>query len=54
MKAVIRYISLEAIIGKTDHFLFDKSDVLESSGTKGCQDSGSKHTALQIRRGTAH
>jgi hypothetical protein len=47
MKALIRDISLEAIIGKTDHFLFGESDMLEKVGTKGCQDSKSEHIALQ-------
>lgn len=35
MKALIRYISLEAIIGKTDHFLFGKSDVLRMVEQRG-------------------
>lgn len=46
MKSLIRDISLKAIIGKTDHFLFGESDVLEKVGTKGCQDWDSKHIAL--------
>lgn len=46
MKALIRGISLKAIIGKTDHFFFGKSDMLEKVGTKGCQNWDSKHIAL--------
>ena len=37
---------MKAIISKTDHFLFGKSDMLENIGTKECQDWGIDHTAL--------
>lgn len=50
MKALIRDRSLKPIIGKTDHFLFGKSDMLEKVGTKGCQDWDSKHIALGGQR----
>lgn len=46
MKALIRDISLEAIIGKTDRLLFGKSDALGKVGTNGCQDSDSKCIAF--------
>lgn len=37
---------MKAIIGKTDHFLFGKSDMLENVRTMECQEWGSKHNAF--------
>lgn len=40
MKALIRYISLEAIIGKTDHFFFGKSDCWKTVEQRGVRTQG--------------